>query len=191
MGFLTALVYVLMSIVVGAIMVGIGFKAVDLTLQLHYPVKLTLFSSAFDFYSNFIFFCGGILIILFCVRYIQYVIRHSRRINLMEGNLTITISAIEDLIKRMLEEKKELLHVKPKVIFNKAGVTVIIRSDLNANVNLYSLNRVIQEQVKEKVQSLLGDEPDITIKLEIRKMTVINNKKGQERPEPEIPFRYY
>jgi transcriptional regulatory protein LevR len=109
----------------------------------------------------------------------------------MEGNLSITISAIEDLIKRMLEEKKELLHVKPKVFFNKSGVTVIIRSDLNANVNLYSLNRVIQEQVKEKVQSLLGDDPDINIKLEIRKMTVINNKKGQERPEPEIPFRYY
>jgi hypothetical protein len=81
--------------------------------------------------------------------------------------------------------------VRPKVVVGKRGIDVIIRANLNSEVNLASFANDVQQKAKEKMQNLLGEEKEIKVKLEIRKMVFKGKKKIVEEEEPEIPYRYY
>jgi hypothetical protein len=107
------------------------------------------------------------------------------------GKVSITLFAIEDMLKNVLETERSLSHVRPKVVVGKRGIDVIIRANLNSEVNLASFANDVQQKAKEKMQNLLGEEKEIKVKLEIRKMVFKGKKKIVEEEEPEIPYRYY
>ncbi|MCK4520164.1 MAG: alkaline shock response membrane anchor protein AmaP, partial [Candidatus Omnitrophica bacterium] len=107
-----------------------------------------------------------------------------------EGKISITLVAIEDMLKKMLEAKTEVSRIKPKVILRKKYIEIAAHGVLTAEVNLVEFTKEIQEQVKEKVHALLGEDKQVQVNLEIRKIA-INKKELAEEKEPKIPFRDY
>jgi len=191
MGFLTVLVYCLISLFLGSLFLGLSLNLIDLTLTCNYLEHQILANP----YSRMIVGILGILIILFCLRYLQNLVRYKMREKSItfssgQGTVSITISALEDMIKKILEKREELSHIRPNVFLKKKEIEVIIRSYLTSEVNVVEFTKDIQEKIKEKLHSLLGEERQINIKVEIRKITFGEKKKITEE-EPEVPFRHY
>ncbi|HIE35757.1 MAG TPA: alkaline shock response membrane anchor protein AmaP [Candidatus Omnitrophica bacterium] len=194
MNFLTVLVYCLISLFLGVSFLGFALNLIDLNLITEYLEKNILL----DPYSRIILGLIGILILLFCLRCLQlifYRLTKEKSINFSSehGEVSVIVSAIEDLIKKLLEEKKEFSHIKPKVILRKKGIEIIIRGDLASEVNIVEFTKEVQEKVKDKLYAFLGEEKVINVRVEIRKIVFAGKKKEgeEEEKELEIPFRNY
>ena len=192
MGFLTVLIYVILSFIVGSILVGLSIEVIDLGTFFIYLEKEILS----DTYLKVILFLAGAILILLCLRYVQASFRRSRKNKSItfespEGKVTITLFAIEDMLKKMLEERTEVSHIKPKVFLKKKAIYVVTRGVLMAEVNLVEFTKEIQENVREKIHTLLGEDKPVHVNLEIRKVALGGQKGVVEDQEPEIPFRNY
>ncbi len=190
MGFLTILIYIVLSLFAGALLVTVPSGIVDLNALANYINHNVLTS----FSSNISFILVGLVIILLCLRYIQKVISGSRQnknisFESKQGKVNITLMAIEDLLKKMLEAKDEISHSKVKVCLKKKLIEVQIKGYLNYEVNLVDFTKEIQAKVKEKLQILLGEDKKVQVNLQIRKISVSNEK--EKDAEPEVPFRHY
>lgn len=192
MSFLTVLIYVILSLSIGLVLVGVSLDLIAITTISNYLEK-EIFS---DFSSRIIFFLIGTILILFCLQYIQTLLRRCRRNKSItfespEGKVSITLSAIEDMLRKLLEERKEVSHVRPKVFLRKNLIEVVIRGVLTSEVNLVEFTKEIQESVKEKMHILLGEDKQVKVNLEIRKVIVGGKTALADEKEPEIPFRNY
>lgn len=190
MGFLTILIYILLSFSAGIILLLIPTGILNLESLIHYLNQNILNS----FSSSITLVLIGLIIILLCLRYIQKMILNSRQnknisFESREGKVKITLVAIEDLLKKMIEQRDEISHIKVKVRLKKRMIAVQIKGYLNYEVNLVDLTKEIQEKVKERIAVLLGEDKKVVIDLQIRKITVSGDKDKTE--EPEIPFRHY
>jgi hypothetical protein len=135
----------------------------------------------------------GLLLIIFCVRYVYAMLCRREKAIVFEsaqGNVSITLYAIEDMLKRMLEERKGLVHIRLKVRSSKRGIAVTIRGNLTGEVNLIEFKKDVQEDVKEKLRQLLGEEKETKVDIQIGKIVIAGKKKIEER-DPEVPFRNY
>jgi len=204
MNFITTTVYLISSLILGAIFMGLSANLLNLTDIQKYLEKSILT----DFSSSFMLGLAGLIIILLCLRHLQMMIRRVRRdeaiiFETANGKVSITLLAIEEMLKRMLEERRELSRIKPRIILKKKGIEVVIRSDLNAEINVVNFTRDIQEKIKEKMVGLLGDGQQIHVRVEIKKMSFRDKNKNKNRDidgrqdekeeidEPEVPFRNY
>lgn len=191
MGFLTVLIYIVLSLATGLILIGLSLEIITVDIFTAYLSKIPA-----DFPLRWTTVLVGLLLILLCVRYMQASflrLRKNKSITFKseEGKVSITLVAIEDMLKKMLETKTEISRIKPKVILRKKGIEVIARGILTAEVNLVEFTKKIQEQVREKVHTLLGEEKQVQVNLEIRKIALSKKDLAAEDKEPEIPFRHY
>lgn len=87
-----------------------------------------------------------------------------------DGQVTISLSAIEDFIKRSLKQLPEVKELKPNVRAGKKGITIINRVTLFSDVHIPETTEKIQNIVKSRVQDMLGVEEPITIKVHVVKI---------------------
>lgn len=191
MGFLTVLIYIILSLATGLILVGLSLEIITIDVITVYLARIPA-----DFPLRWITVLVGLLLILLCLRYMQASFRHLRRnksitFKTEEGKVSITLVAIEDMLKKMLEAKTEISRIKPKVILRKKGIEVVARGVLTAEINLVEFTKKIQKQIKEKVHTLLGEDKQVQVNLEIRKIALSKKDLTAEYKEPEIPFRHY
>ncbi len=191
MGFLTVLIYIILSLATGLFLVGLSLEIITIDIITAYLTKIPA-----DFPLRWITALVGLLLILLCLRYMQASFRRLRRNKSIifksdEGKVSITLVAIEDMLKKMLEAKTEVSRIKPKVILRKKGIEVAARGVLTAEVNLVEFTKEIQEQVREKVHTLLGEDKQVQVNLEIRKIALSKKDLLTEEKEPEVPFRNY
>lgn len=190
MGFLTILIYILLSFSTGIILIVVPTGILDLE-SLTNCLNQNILNR---FSSNITLVLIGLIIILLCLRYIQKMVLNSRQnknisFESREGKVKITLVAVEDLLKKMIEQRDEISHIKVKVRLKKRIIAVQIKGYLNYEVNLINLTKEIQEKVKERIAVLLGEDKKVEIDLQIRKITVSGEKENSE--EPEVPFRHY
>jgi uncharacterized alkaline shock family protein YloU len=112
------------------------------------------------------------------------------------GEVLITLSAIEEYIRRFLKEKPDIKDVRVKVmakkIARKRGLLVAVKTAVIPEVNLPTLTEGLQEDLKKKIQEMLGLEEPVIIKVYISKIGE-KKKKGREEEEEEAipPFREF
>ena len=190
MGFLIVLIYITLSLTVGLFLIGLSLEMITIDVIANYLAQIPA-----DFSLKLITILTGTLLVLFCLRYIQTIFQRQQRNKSItfesdEGKVSVTLVAIEEMLKKMLEKKSEVSHIKPKVLLKKKHIEVAARGVLTTEVNLVEFTKEIQEQVKEKLHTLLGEDKQVQVNLEIRKIT-IGKKELTEEKEPEIPFRNY
>ncbi len=191
MGFLTVLIYIILSLTAGLILIGLSLEIITVDVITVYLAEILA-----DFPLRWITLLVGLLLILLCLRYLQTSFRRVRRNKSItfesdQGKVSITLVAIEDMLKKMLEAKTEVSRIKPKVFLRKKGIEVVARGVLTTEVNLVEFTREIQEQVREKMHTLLGEDKQVQVNLEIRKIALSKKDLMAEDKEPEVPFRNY
>ena len=192
MGFITILIYIVLSLSTGVFLISLSLGIINEEVLIN---SLSLYANS-EFSLKFAFTLAGAILILLCLRYIQTFFHRSKRNRAITfessgGKVSVTLFAIEDMLKRMLEERNEVSHVKPKVFLRRKAIEVTTRGILTTEVNLVEFTKEIQEKVKEKIHTLLGEDKEVRVNLEIRKVA-LGGKKGEAlEKEPEIPFRNY
>jgi len=191
MRFLTSLAYVVLSLFVGLILINLSFDLIpltDFTMVLNYYILLNP-------WYNLAIGLLGILLILLVIRHLHVLLANSyqaKSISLesAQGKVSITIAAIEDMLKKMLEAEEKISHVRPKITTKKNEVTVNLRAYLTSSSNLIESTQGIQDKIKTKLEMLLGEKKNIIVKVDISKV-LSKHLPLNEEGEPEIPFRNY
>ena len=141
------------------------------------------------------------LIILISISFTQSVLgKMQREKNIAfptpSGEVSISLAAVEDLIKRLTLQVPEVKNLRPDVIMGKKGILVNLRIDLRSETNIPELTERLQDLVKSKIQTLLRgiDEP-ILVKLHVAKIISLEDKgkkkTNSEPGEPSVPFYGY
>lgn len=117
----------------------------------------------------------GILLIFISVMVVQLAVGKIRREKTIafenpDGQVTISLSAIEDFIKRVLKQLPEVKDLKPSVKAGKKGIFIINRVTLFSDVNIPEMTEKIQSIVKTRVQDMLGVEEPLNIRVHVVKI---------------------
>lgn len=186
--------YTTVSFLVGGAMIAFSFKWIS-------PADL---SSVIDFIiqptnSRIIFGLAGLLLILLSISFAQLIlgkIQRERTIAFSNplGEVTISLIAVEDLIKRLVSSIYEVKELRPDVIAGKKGLEVDLRIILRAETNIPDLTMRLQDLIKNKIQETLGVEEPIVVKIHVAKIVSQEEKKKKEERDfqnPTIPFHDY
>jgi len=150
--------------------------------------------------SRIIVGLSGLLLIVISFSFAQLILGRFQRertiaFTTASGEVTIALSAVEDLIKRLAGVIPEIKELRPDVIATKKGIIVDIRVVLKSEANIPDLTSRLQEITRSKIQEILGLEEQIIIKIHVVKIISIHDtdrkRKESEKEEPTIPFSGY
>lgn len=110
------------------------------------------------------------------------------------GRVTISLSAIEDLIRRLAGRSPQIKEIRPDIASTKKGLRVNIRLILRSDVNIAELTADLQEMIKRKIQDVIGKEERVQVRVHVIKIATDNvssSKKGMEDDEIEPPLHFH
>jgi uncharacterized alkaline shock family protein YloU len=94
-----------------------------------------------------------------------------------DGEVSVSLSAIEDYIKKIARTIHGIRDLKARVDVNKKGIDVVIAVSLTAGANIPEVTELIQMEVRSRVQSMIGVEERINVTMHI------NRIEGGKQPE--------
>ncbi len=153
-----------------------------------------------SFYAKIIIGLSGILLMLISSSFAQLILNRFQRektiaFTTSSGEVTVALSAVEDLIRRLTGILPEIRELRPDVIATKKGIIVDLRVVLKSEANIPELTGRLQDITKSKIQEVLGVEEPILIKIHIAKIATLEEKdrkrKESEKEQPAIPFGGY
>jgi len=143
---------------------------------------------------------SGLLLIVISTFFAQLVLGRFQRektiaFTTSSGEVTIALSAVEDLIRRLTGIIPEIKELRPDVIATKKGLIVDLRVVLKSEANIPDLTSRLQEITRSKIQEVLGLEEQIIIKIHVAKIISIEEKERRrkeiEKDVPTIPYSGY
>lgn len=150
--------------------------------------------------SRVIIGLSGLLLILISLSFAQLILGRLQRektiaFTTSSGEVTIALSAVEDLIRRLAGVIPEIKELRPDVIATKKGIIVDLRVVLKQEANIPELTSRLQDITKSKIQEVLGIEEQITVKIHVAKIITIDEKdkrkRDLEKEGPIVPFSGY
>lgn len=114
-----------------------------------------------------------------------------------DGEVTVSLSAIEDYIKKIARIIPEIKDVRSRVTINKKGINLITSVSMSAASNIPEVTELMQIKIKNSVQAMLGGEEKINVKLHINKIFKEASPQQEAATETEesqeemrtVPFR--
>jgi len=115
------------------------------------------------------------------------------------GRVTVSLVAMEDLVRRMLIKNDEVKEVKPNIVASKKGLQVKIRLVLRSDVNIPELTSKLQNAVKQKIQDTIGLEESLDVSIYVgkisherfKKQSTSKEKIPEEKSPTNVPFQGY
>lgn len=104
-----------------------------------------------------------------------------------EGEVTVSIKAIEDFVKRIGQEFPQVLELSPTVLPSNGGIKVNAKTTLIAGNNVPKLAENIQSSIKERMQNTLGIENVTGIEVNVVKL-VEKRKESKEDTQQQINY---
>lgn len=167
---LTLFFYTLVFFIVGGVLIIMAFNVVPQDLVI--DTIMTVYAS-----SNTRLAMGlvGSLLIFISILVVQITVGKMHREKTIafenpDGQVTISLTAIEDFIKRALKQLPEVKELRPSVKAGKKGIKIINRVTLYSDINIPETTERIQNIVKTRVQDMLGVEEPINIRVHVVKI---------------------
>lgn len=116
------------------------------------------------------------------------------------GRVSVSLYALEDLVKRMLTRLPEIKDVRAGIKATKKGLQIRARLVLKNEVNIPELTSKLQEMVKNKVHDTIGLDEPVNVAIYIGKILPDRAKEKQVTKEdlgegdikaPDVPFQGY
>ncbi|MFH2139115.1 MAG: alkaline shock response membrane anchor protein AmaP [Candidatus Omnitrophota bacterium] len=104
------------------------------------------------------------------------------------GQVIISLSAIEDFIRRISQQLVEVKELRSEVFVSRKGIEIESRVILWSTPNIPSITETIQQSIKGQVQELLSgiDKPVMVNVHVVKIMQKVSEKENKDKPE--IPF---
>lgn len=109
------------------------------------------------------------------------------------GQVTVTLSAVEDLIKRLANQLPELKDTKAIVRATKKGIDINLRVILRSETSIPDFTARLQDMISSKVQEVFGIDEPIVVKIHVAKI-ISSEDKSKKKAEKEtedlqIPYQ--
>ncbi|MDD5116066.1 MAG: alkaline shock response membrane anchor protein AmaP [Candidatus Omnitrophica bacterium] len=199
MKFFTVLGIMFYAVVI--IMIGLAFIVFSLNILLPQDINNLLIYAQNSSNSRLIIGLSGLLLILISFSFAQIILGRFQRektiaFSTSSGQVTISLSAVEDLIRRLAGEIPEVKELRPNVVANKKGIIVDMRIILRSEANIPELTSRLQDITKSRIQEILGLEEQVIIRIHVAKIAHDDKdnrrKKDFEKDDPSaIPFSGY
>ncbi|MDD5282198.1 MAG: alkaline shock response membrane anchor protein AmaP [Candidatus Omnitrophica bacterium] len=173
MKFFTVLGIMFYAVIIIAI--GLAFIVFSLNLLLPQDINNLLIYAQNSSNSRLIIGLSGLLLILISFSFAQIILGRFQREKTIafatsSGQVTISLSAVEDLIRRLAGVIPEVKELRPNVVANKKGIIVDMRIILRSEANIPELTSRLQDITKSKIQEILGLEEQVIIKIHVAKI---------------------
>lgn len=186
-----------------AMIIVIGLALIVFALNLLLPVdinNLLIFAQS-SHNSRVVIGLSGVLLILISFSFAQIILGKFQRektiaFTTSSGQVTISLSAVEDLIRRLAGIIPEVKELRPNVVVNKKGIIVEMRVVLRSEANIPELTSRLQDITKSKIQEVLGVDEQIIIRIHVAKIAhdEKDNRRKKEFEKDDrstIPFSGY
>ena len=111
------------------------------------------------------------------------------------GRVSVSLIALEDLIKRILGRLSEIKEARPNIKATKKGLQIKLRLTLISETNnIPELTARVQDIVKRKIQDIIGLDEPVLISIYIGKIVsdpIKDKKRFEDTPKTNIPFQGY
>ena len=138
----------------------------------------------------------GIVIMSFVLENLIYGRRRKERTIAFDnpaGPVSVSLSALEDLIKSLTAQATEIKEIRPVITANKKGLDVAIKLVLRQEANIPDLTVRLQDLVRRKIEDAVGMEGRIHIQIHVIKIALEEHRgrKTVQIHEPHVPFHGY
>lgn len=109
------------------------------------------------------------------------------------GQVTVSLSALEDVIKRLTDELPVITEIRPVMRVQK-GLHVEAKIVLGASVNIPELTSRLQELIRRRIEEVIGMEGKIFVQVHVMKITLDeprHSKRSGDGSSTQIPFHGY
>lgn len=183
------------------IVIGLALVVFSFNLLLPQDINNLVVYAQSSQNSRIIIGLSGVLLVLISFSFAQIILGKFQRertiaFTTSSGQVTISLSAVEDLIRRLAGIIPEVKELRPNVVANKKGIIVDMRVVLRSEANIPELTSRLQDITKSKIQEVLGLEEQIIIRIHVAKI-VHDEKDNRKKKESEkedhstIPFSGY
>ena len=110
------------------------------------------------------------------------------------GGVTVSLTALEDLIKRLIVQMPEVKEIRPHMIATRKGLEVDIKLILRHEVNIPELTARFQDLVRRKIEEAVGMEGKINIRMHVIKIAwedIKSKNKDEFQIPTQAPFHGY
>jgi uncharacterized alkaline shock family protein YloU len=142
--------------------------------------------------------CGVIMFMSFLLARLIYGRRQKERTIAFDnpnGPVTVSLVALEDLVKRLIVQVPEAKEIRPYIIAVKKGLEADIKIILRHETNIPEMTARFQDLVRRKIEDAIGMEGKINIRVHVTKVSLddIKGKRPVETfvPQPTVPFHGY
>jgi hypothetical protein len=182
MKFFTVLGIIFYAVMIMVIGLALIVFALNLLLPADVNNLLTLAQSSNN--SRVVIGLSGALLILISFSFAQIILGKFQRektiaFTTSSGQVTISLSAVEDLIRRLAVIIPEVKELRPNVVANKKGIIVEMRVVLRSEANIPELTSRLQDITKSKIQEVLGVDEQIIIRIHVAK--IVQDEKDNRR----------
>lgn len=197
MRFFNALVHIFQTVLI--LLVGLFFIAISLNIITLNNITDTVSLFYIDENLRLSLGISGLLLVIIGLFVAQLVCNRAQRERTIafenpEGEVTISLSAIEDFIKRIFADNAEIKELKPACVAGKKGIEVSNKVSLWQDVKIPEITEKIQSVIKSKLQQLLGIDESISVKVHVIKIIAKEPRKSKTKDEREdaieIPYQY-
>lgn len=182
------------------ILIGVGLIVFSFNLFQPEQINDIINYIMVTFNARLIIGLSGFLLVLISFSFAQLILGRFQRektiaFTTASGEVTIALSAVEDLIKHLVFVIPEIKELRPDVIATKKGILVTLKVVLKSGAHIPDVTARLQDITKTRIQEALGLEEDIIIRIHIIKIIAKEEKnkkkKEGEQEEPNIPFGGY
>ncbi len=103
------------------------------------------------------------------------------------GRVTISLAAIEDLIRRVVVHTPQIKEIRPTIASTKNGLDVDMRLVLRSDVNIPEMTAELQSIIKRKIQDVIGADEQVNISVHVVKIATDALRKGRSNDEDDAP----
>lgn len=143
-------------------------------LDYHY-VADTLYAVYTDIHLRWIV---GLIAVVFLVKNFVYANAISDRRQMEKtiafdnptGRVSVSLTAMEDMVRRVVGKSPEVKESKPSIIATKRGLDVDVRLILKADVNIPDFTSGLQDTVRRKIQDTIGLEEPVAVRMHVVKI---------------------
>ncbi len=202
---LAVLFYVTAILFAGSFMLVFAMHGIPRLYEIPFRDFYVLLT-AFYFDIQMRWFIGILAVIMLIKNYIymQALIGHQQKGEAIafdnpSGRVTVSLTAIEDLVRRSISNVPEIKEVRSSIVPGKKALEIDSRIVLNKDVHIPEMTARLQELVRRKIHETIGLEDTIVVRVHVVKIAPEDHKgkrqkgsaENQESIEPTVPFPGY
>ncbi len=102
-----------------------------------------------------------------------------------DGEVSISVRAIEDFVGRIGRDFAEVKSLEPSIVARREGVYIVLKTELWSGTNIPKLTERIQNVIKSQVQNILGIENVQAVTMSVSKI-IARDREYQMPSQPDI-----